>query len=149
MVYEENFGLWKLDVSNGHGQPVEVKVDIVADSPENNLETKTITSEADAYRLSPSGKRAVITVEGELFTIATDKGDPYRLTRMPGVRHTSPEWSPDGKWIAFVSDESGREEVWMCDEHGGQKKKLSDSDSEKGQPVWSPDSKALLYPKRQ
>ena len=84
IVYEENFGLWKLDVSNGHGQPVEVKIDIVTDDRENNLETKTISSEADAYHLSPSGKRAVIAVEGDLFTIATDKGEPKRLTRDAG-----------------------------------------------------------------
>ncbi len=146
IVYEENFGLWKLDVSNGHGQPVEVKIDIVADERENNLETKTITSEADAYHLSPSGKRAVVAVEGDLFTIATDKGDAHRVTNTPGVRETSPQWSPDGKWIAFVSDESGREEIWLCDERGEHKKKVSDSDSEKGTPVWAPDSKALLYP---
>jgi tricorn protease len=146
IVYEESFGLWKLDVSNGHGQPAEVKIDIVADARENNLETKTITSEVDAYHLSPSGKRAVIAVEGELFTVATDKGDPHRVTRTPGARETSPQWSPDGKWIAFVSDESGREEVWLCDERGEQMKKVSDSASEKGSPVWSPDSKALLYP---
>src|SRR5207249_3412193 len=63
IVYEENFGLWKLDLNNG--RPVEVKIDIVADDRENNLETKTITSEADGYHLSPSGKRAVISVEGE------------------------------------------------------------------------------------
>jgi tricorn protease len=146
IVYEENFGLWKLDVSNGHGQPVEVKIDIVTDSRENNLESKTINAEADAYHVSPSGKRAVISVEGDLFTIATDKGDPHRVTNSPGVREKSPQWSPDGKWLAFVSDESGREEVWMCDEKGGKKKKVSDTDSEKGQPVWAPDSKALLYP---
>jgi tricorn protease len=146
IVYEENFGLWKLDVSNGHGQPVEIKIDIVTDSRENNLETRTIDSEADAYHLSPSGKRAVVEVEGELFTIATDKGDPHRVTRTPGARERSPQWSHDGKWIAFVSDESGREEIWLCDEKGEHKKKVSDSDSEKGTPAWSPDSKALLYP---
>ncbi|HEX4592595.1 MAG TPA: S41 family peptidase [Gemmataceae bacterium] len=146
IVYEENFGLCKLDVSNGHGQPVEVKIDIVTDTRENNLETKTVTSEADAYHLSPSGKRAVIAVEGDLFTVATDKGDPKRVTRSPGVRETAPQWSPDGKWIAFVSDESGREEIWLCDENGEHKKKISDVDAEKTTPTWSPDSKALLYP---
>src|SRR5204863_62345 len=89
--------------SNGHGQPVRVKIDITADARENNLETKTISSEADAYHLSPSGKRAVITVEGELFTIATDRGDARRVTRTPGVRETAPQWTPDGKRIVYTS----------------------------------------------
>jgi tricorn protease len=144
IVYEESFGLWKLDLTNG-GKPVEVKIDIVADERENNLETRTITNEADAYNLSPSGKRAVVSVEGELFSIATDRGEAHRLTNTSGAREVQPQWSPDGKWIAFIGDSSGREEIWMCDERGGQSKMVYNSDSVKSAPVWSPDSKALLY----
>ncbi|HLJ96700.1 MAG TPA: S41 family peptidase [Gemmataceae bacterium] len=143
IVYEENFGLWKLDL--GSGKPVEVKISIASDDKENNLETLTINSEADGFHVSPSGKRAVISTHGELFTIATDQGDVRRLTQTPGVRETQPQWSPDGKRIAFVSDKSGREEVWVCDEEGGQLKQISDSDSQKGQLSWAPDSKAILY----
>ena len=87
----------------------------------------------------------MISVEGELFTIATDRGDIFRVTQTPGARERYAVWSPDGKRIAFVGDQSGREEVWVCDERGRNMKKLSDSDSEKGQIVWAPDSKALLY----
>jgi tricorn protease len=143
IVYEENFGLWKLDTDTG--KTTEVKIDIATDDPDNNLETVTVSSEADSYSLSPSGKRAAISTNGELFTIATDRGDLRRITSTPGARDMSPAWSRDGKWIAFVSDRSGREEVWVCDELGGQLKKISDSDSHKGQIVWSPDSKSLLY----
>lgn len=143
IVYEESFGLWKLDLNNG--RPVEIKIDIVADERENNLETKTVSSEADGYHLSPSGKRAVISVEGELFTIATDRGDIHRVTTTSGARDLQPQWSPDGKLIAFVSDQSGREEVWVCDETGGKLRKISDSDAQKGNVSWSPDSKSLLY----
>jgi tricorn protease len=145
IVYEENFRLWKLSVGNGSAKPVEIKIDIVADDRENNIETKTVTNEADSFHLSPSGKRAVISVEGDLFTIATDRGDVHRLTSTPSARDVQPHWSPDGQWIAFVSDQTGREEVWLCDERGDKMKRISDSDTGKGQPVWSPDSTALLY----
>lgn len=143
IVYEEGFGLWKLDVNNG--KPIQLKIDIATDWRENNQETKAITSEADSYNLSPSGKRAVISVEGELFTIATDKGDIHRIIRTPGARETAPQWSPDGKWIAFISDQNGREEIWLCDERGQHAKSISNLDCEKSQPVWSPDSKALVF----
>ena len=85
IVYEENFGSVEARREQRH-KPVEVKIDIVADERENNFETRTITSEADAYHLSPSGKRAVISVEGELFTIATDRGEVHRLTHSSGAR---------------------------------------------------------------
>ncbi|HEY1861458.1 MAG TPA: S41 family peptidase, partial [Gemmataceae bacterium] len=143
IVYEENFGLWKLDT--GTGETHEIKIDLKADEKENNFETLTVNGEADSFDLSPSGKRGVISTHGELFTIATDRGDVHRLTQTPDVREVQPHWSPDGKLIAFVSDKSGREEIWACDEHGQNLKKLTDSDTQKGQPVWSPDSQALLY----
>jgi tricorn protease len=143
IVYEENFGLWKLDT--GTGETHEIKVDLTPGEKENNHETLTVSGEADSYHLSPSGKRAVISTRGELFTVATDRGEVRRLTRTPDVREVQPQWSPDGKRIAFVSDKSGREEVWACDEGGQNLKQLSSSDTLKSQLVWSPDSKSLLY----
>jgi tricorn protease len=143
IVYEENFGIAKLDVQSGKSTPV--KIDIAADDPDNVLETLTFNGEADGYHLSPSGKRAVISIHGELFSIATEKGEIRRLTQTPGARDVQPTWSPDGKWIAFISDKSGTEEVWLCDERGGQMKQVSQGDSIKGQIRWSPDAKALLY----
>lgn len=143
IVYEENFGLWRLDT--GTGESREIKIDIVPDEKDNNLETVLANSEADSYHLSPSGKRAVIATNGELFTIATERGDVRRLTKTSDVREAQPQWSPDGKRIAYVSDHSGAEEIWVCDEHGGNQKKLTTSDTQKSAPVWSPDSQSLLY----
>lgn len=143
IVYEENFGIWKLDTATG--QTREVKINLVTEDRDNNLETITVSGECDAYHVSPSGKRAVIATHGELFSIATDRGDVRRLTGTPGARDGQPRWSPDGKWIAYLSDKSGREEVWVCDEFGEKQKMLSNSDTTKGQLVWSPDSKSLLY----
>jgi tricorn protease len=143
IVYEENFGLWKLDLASG--KTTVVKVHITSDDKDNALDTLTLTNEADSYDLSPSTKRAVISSRGELFTIATERGDVRRLTQTPHVREVQPRWSPDGERIAFVSDQSGRDEVWVCDERGGELKQISDGDSQKGTLSWSPDSKALLY----
>lgn len=143
IVYEENFGIWKLDLTSGETR--EVKINIVSENKENVVEAVTINSEADSFSLSPSGKRAVISAQGELFSIATDKGDLRRLTTSNHVREGQPVWSPDGKLIAFVGDQTGREEVFVCDERGKNLKQISDSDSMKGSVVWSPDSKSLLY----
>ncbi len=143
IVYEEDFRIYKLDV--GSGETREVKIDVVVDDRENNLETQVVNSEADSYALSPSGRRAVISTRGELFTIATERGDVRRLTQTPHAREVQPQWSRDGKLIAFVSDQGGREEVYVCDEDGGNLKKVSDGDTTKGQLQFSPDSKSILY----
>ena len=142
IVYEENFGLWKLDVASGRS--TEISIEIASDWKENNFELMTINGETDSYDLSPTTRRAVISAHGELFTIATDRGDVSRITRS-GWRDSNPQWSPDGNWIAFVSDQSGPDEVWAIGTDGKNAKKLSDSDTEKGAIAWLPDSKSLLF----
>ena len=114
IVYEDNFGLWKLDTASG--KSTEIVIDIKADSKENETELVTLT-EAQGFHISPSNKRAAVIAHGEIFTIATDRGEPQRVSETPW-REQDPRWSPNGKWIAFVSDRTGREEVWISDELG-------------------------------
>jgi tricorn protease len=144
IVYEDNFGIWKLDVASGRTS--EIKLDITTDEKDNEHEIETITNEVDNFDLSPSGRRAVISAHGQILTIATDRGDITRIVPdNMASRSDSPKWSPDGKYIAFVSDKSGRDEVWMSDPEGKSPKKITDLDNEKGALVWAPDSSRLLY----
>jgi tricorn protease len=144
IVYEDNFGIWKLDVASGRSN--EIKLDIATDEKDNEAEIETVTNEVDAFDISPSGRRAVISVRGQILTIATDRGDITRVNpdRMAS-RSDSPKWSADGKYVAFISDKSGRDEVWISDPEGRTPKKITDLDNEKGALVWTPDSKMLLY----
>ncbi len=142
IVYEQDFGVWKLDVKSGKSSPI--KINIASDDKENAVETLTIRNDAESYDLSPSTKRAVVTVHGEIFSIATDRGDVQRVTQSFS-REGDPAWSPDGKLIAFVSDKSGRDEIWIAHEDGTGLKKLTESEGEKQAIQWAPDSKALMY----
>src|SRR6185436_4814889 len=108
------------------------------------VELRTIQSEAEAFSLSPSTKRAAISTRGEIFTVATDRGEVQRVTET-FWREQNPRWSPDGKRIAFISDRSGREEIWIADERGKNVKQLSDADCDKATITWAPDSKSLLW----
>ncbi len=144
IVYEENFGIWKLDVASG--KTSEVKLDIATDDKENEAEIETVTNEVDSFDLSPSGRRAVISTRGQVLTIATERGDITRVAPdKMASRNQTPKWSADGKFIAFISDRSGRDEIWISDPEGRTPKKITDLDNEKGALVWTPDSKALLY----
>jgi tricorn protease len=142
IVFEEDGGLWKLDTASG--KATEVKIDISTDGKENNFEAITINSETDSFSLSPSGQRAAISAHGEIFTIATEHGDSSRVTRSYS-RETQPVWSPDGKSIAYISDQGGRDSVWVAAADGSNAKKLTDSDNEKIRAGWMPDSKALFF----
>src|SRR5205809_813390 len=78
IVYEENFGIWKLDVASGRTS--EIKLEIAADEKDNEVNVETVTDEVDAFDISPSGRRAVISARGQILTIATERGD---ITRVP------------------------------------------------------------------
>ena len=144
IVYEDNFGIWKLDVATSRSS--EIKLDIATDDKENEVEVEAINSELDAFDLSPSGRRAVISTRGQILTIATDRGDITRVAPdAMASRNQSPKWSPDGKYLAFISDRSGRDEIWICDPDGKGLKKITDLDNEKAASLWTPDSKLLLY----
>ncbi len=142
IVYEENFGLWKLDTATG--KSAEIRIDIKSDPKENETELVTIENEAQAFNLSPSTRRAAISTHGEIFTVATERGEVQRVTASPW-REDEPRWSPDGRWIAFVSDRTGRQEVWVAEETAHGLKQLSDVDCDKPAIAWAPDSKSLLW----
>src|SRR5205085_640600 len=74
-------------------------------------------------------------------------GDPRNLTNTSGVAERDPAWSPDGKWIAYFSDESGEYALHLRDQKGaGEVKKINlGSRSFFYGPVWSPDSKKIAY----
>ena len=142
IVYEDNFEIWKLDLATG--KTSEIRVDIKSDPKENDTELVTLNNEAEGFSLSPSNRRAAVAEHGEIFTIATERGEPQRVSDTPW-REREPRWSPNGKWIAFVSDRTGREEVYIADELGKNTRKLSDADCDKNSLTWSPDSKSLLW----
>ena len=128
------------------GRTSEIKLEIATDEKENEFAVETVQNEVDAFDLSPSGQRAVISARGQILTIATNRGDITRV--MPDAmasRNQNPKWSPDGKYLAFVSDKSGRDEIWISDPEGLNPKKITDLDNEKGPIVWTPDSKFALY----
>jgi tricorn protease len=144
IIYEELFGIWKLDVASGRTS--EIKIEIAADEKDNDTDVEVVKDEVDSFDLSPSGRRAAISARGQILTIATERGD---LTRVVpdnmASRNQFPRWSPDGKHVAFVSDRSGRDEIWISDPEGTAPKKITEADNEKGALVWSPDAKSLIY----
>jgi len=98
-------------------------------------------------QISPTGVRAVVEARGEILTIPAEKGDIRNLTNTTGTHERDPSWSPDGKWIAYFSDESGEYSLKLRDQKA-EKPAITISLGEPNfyyEPIWSPDSKKIIY----
>jgi tricorn protease len=143
IVFEHDFGIWKFDTGSTKVTPIHL--DINAETEENATETRAFTSEADDYDLAPNSRRIVVSVHGELFTVPVEEGDIKQITNS-SARDRSVNYSPDGKWLAFISDRSGREELYVVAVDGaGEAQKLTDIDALKFGYNWSPDSKEIAF----
>jgi tricorn protease len=144
----EQFGAIKLyDLATHQAKNVSIRVagDLDAVRPHfAKVEPKRIQN----FGISPTGARAVFEAWGEIFTVPTDKGDIRDLTHSPAVADRDPAWSPDGKSIAYFSDESGEYELAIRDQTGlgaARQIKLGNPPSFFYTPLWSPDSKKIAY----
>ncbi len=144
----EQFGAIKLYDLNTHTAKnisIHVAGDIDAVRPHfAKVDPKRIQN----FSISPTGARAVFEAWGEIFTVPTDKGDIRNITHSPAVADRDPRWSPDGKSIAYFSDESGEYDLAIRDQNGlGPVRHISlgTPPSFFYAPVWSPDSKKIAY----
>jgi tricorn protease len=144
IIYENDFDLWTLDVPNG--TPKKVNLSVVSDAKENDVAVITADSRADGFSPSPNGEYLAVDVHGEIVSVPTDQGfgEKTQVTSSPW-RERFQTYSPDGRKIAYVSDESGEEEVWVWDMATAAKRKLTTHESVKADLTWSPNSTKLAY----
>ncbi len=100
-----------------------------------------------SFGLSPNGKRAVFTARGDVFTVPAKLGSIRDITQTSGARERNAVWSPDGRWIAYLSDRSGEDELYIrpADGLGKEVRVTFDGKMHRLPPVWSPDSRKLLF----
>jgi tricorn protease len=143
IMFEHDFGIWKLDVNSKRATPITLNID--AETQENLSELQSFNSQADDYDLSPSSRRIVISTHGEIFTAPVEEGDLKQLTDGP-ARDRNVSYSPDGKWVSYVSDQSGREEIFVVPVDGSAPaQQITDIDALKSGYNWSPDSKEIAF----
>lgn len=145
LAYENDGRLFVLDLETE--KTTEVVVRIQFDNPAVLPYFKAVKDDIHSAEISPSGKRVVFDARGDLFSVPAEYGRTVNLTETPGIREIDPAWSPDGKWLAYCSDETGEYEVYLMTPEGkqGPRQLTSGSSAWKFQPSWSPDSQWLLY----
>ena len=146
IVYEQFGSLSLFDPVTGKSKTVSVTVP--ADLPNVRPHFKKVESEIETARLSPSGARAVFEAHGEVLTAPAEKGDIRNLTSTPAVMERDPAWSPDGKWVAYFSDESGEYQLFLKNPDGMSEPKKISLGAQLSffyGPTWSPDSKKIAF----
>ena len=146
LVYEQFGGIYLYDPEKG--QTKKIDIHIAGDLPATRPHFEKVGDKISSAAISPTGARAVFESHGEIFSVPAEKGNTRNLTRTPAVAERDPAWSPDGKWIAFFSDESGEYALHLVDQSGlGAVKKidLGKPASFFYSPTWSPDSKKIAF----
>jgi Tol biopolymer transport system component/imidazolonepropionase-like amidohydrolase len=97
--------------------------------------------------LSPDGKTIVFDLLGDLYTLSASGGEAKRI--IGGLSFESqPKFSPDGTKIVFLSDQSGAENVWLCDPDGSNPKALTKGRNQMFcSPTWTPDGQYVVVSK--
>jgi tricorn protease len=145
IVFENGGYLYLFDLASEQAKKVTVYVPGDLDLARKHWDntSKLITT----FAISPDGKRAVFGARGDVYTVPAKEGSIRNLTRTEGIREEDVAWSPDGKWVAYLSDRTGEEEIYLMPEDGmGKEVRITfDGTMHRLQPVWAPDSKKLLY----
>ena len=146
IVYEQFGQIHIYDLATQKEHPVNI--DISGDLSEVRPHFQNVSREIRDAHISPTGVRAVFEAHGEILTAPAEKGDLRDVTHSPGVMERTPAWSPDGRSIAYFSDESGEYALHIVAQNGeGDVKKipLYGHSAFYFNPKWSPDSKHVAF----
>lgn len=148
IVFERGGYLYRFDTKSRKVSKIEVTIsnDLQYSRPKQVDASKRIF---EAFP-SPNGKRVVFSARGDIFTVPVNEGITYNLTHTSGAHERSAQWSPDGKHIAYLSDQSGEYQIYLQSPEA-ESKAVQLTDNQKNYIFsidWSPDSKKILFHNR-
>ena len=112
--------------------------------PKDKLEFETDEGTWLSLDVTPDGKQIFFELLGDIYKVPIGGGDATRVT--DGTPYDAqPKVSPDGKWIAFISDRNGSDNLWIAKADGKEPKKLSNESQDAViSPTWTPDSQYVI-----
>jgi dipeptidyl aminopeptidase/acylaminoacyl peptidase len=123
-----------------------------------NLEDQFAIKDVSSPAISPDGKWVAYTVEqtdyerdesnSDLWMTSWDGQTTLQLTHTDKDSESNPAWSPDGKYLAFLSDrgdEHDASQVWLLNMAGGEAERLTTGKDDIDSFAWSPDGKQMVF----
>src|SRR4030095_1418142 len=145
MVSEMDGELQVMDTKSRKSNSISINV------PDDGLARRpsrvSAANQIESVGLSPKGERAVFAARGDIFSAPIEKGPTRNLTHSSGAHDKWPSWSPDGSQIAFISDMSGEEELYLVAQDGLKKPEqiTRGGSAMRYQPEWSADGKRIAF----
>ena len=143
IVFENGGYLYVLDPSTKRSEKITIYL-----NSENNFAREEQRKVGDNLRsgsLAPDGSRLVLSARGEVFDVPAKHGVTRNITHTPGVHERNASWSPDGKNIAYISDQTGETEIWVRPVDSDQARQLTfDNDTYIRDFEWSPDGRQIV-----
>ena len=148
IVFENGGWLYRLNPATKEYN--KIPVTLAAEGVYGRTEYRTLkAADITAVSAAPDGSRVAVTARGEVFDVPVGKGVTRNLTRSSNSNDRGAVWSPDGKWIAWISDATGETELSLYDVKAGETRQLTDgSDTYIRTLQWAPDSKHIYYTDR-
>jgi len=144
LSYTQDFHIWTLDLDDG--TPRRVSLEMRVDPRTHDVEMHTFQNRAEGFSPSPDGEYLAVDVRGRIFLVPAEEGVGEKIPLTTGAfRERFHAWAPDGRHLAFVSDRSGEEEIWVHAVATGEQRRLSNHASLKTGALWSPDSRRLAF----
>lgn len=145
IVYENGGDVHLYDIAAGRSSKITIRVP--SEKPAARPGFVSLSDKITEFGLSPDGKRALFVARGEILTVPAEKGNTRNLTSSSGAHDRGASWSPDGKWIAYLSDRTGEEEIWIAPQDGSApaRRLTTDGHCWRFAPAWSPDSGKIAF----
>ena len=149
IAYENGGYIYLFDLDSETS--TKVNVQIANDFITGRDQLKDAGKFINSWAISPDGKRLTFGARGDVFTVPVKSGITKDLTLSSGVHDRNVEWSPDGKYISYISDATGEDEIYIIKQDGSEPpvQITKNADTYKYNPIWSPDSKKLLWGDKQ
>ena len=148
IVFENGGYIYRYDIAAAKVEKVPIRIEEDMDGGRSAL--VDVSKDIQNYEIAPDGNRALFGARGDIFTVPAKYGNIRNLTQTSGVHERDSKWSPDGKWIAYISDATGVDEIYTMPQDGSAPgtQLTSNGDTYKYALYWSPDSKKIMWSDR-